>query len=43
MDEAREYMFKEVRERQIPYDLTHMWSLRNKTNEQRERRERERR
>ena len=26
-----------VRERQIPYDSTHMWNLRNKTNEQRKR------
>ena len=25
---------KSVRERQIPYDFTHMWNLRNKTNEQ---------
>ena len=24
---------KSVRERQIPYDFAHMWSLRNKTNE----------
>ena len=23
-----------VRERQIPYDFTHMWNLKNKTNEQ---------
>ena len=23
---------KTVRERQIPYDFTHMWNLRNKTN-----------
>ena len=34
---------KPVRERQIPYDFTNMWNLRNKTNEQREKeRERER-
>ena len=26
--------------RQIPYNFTHMWNLRNKTNEQREKRER---
>ena len=26
---------KSVRERQIPYDFTHLWNLRNKTNEQR--------
>ena len=24
---------KPIRERQIPYDFTHMWSLRNKTDE----------
>ena len=30
---------KSVRERQIPYDLIHMWNLRNKTNEQRGERE----
>ena len=39
MDGAREYNAKwnkSVRERQIPYDFTHMWNLRNKTNEQRE-------
>ena len=38
MDEARMYYAKQnksVRERQIPYDLTHMWNLRNETNEQR--------
>ena len=38
MDEAREYYTKRnksVREKQIPYDFTHMWNLRNKTNEQR--------
>ena len=28
---------KSVRERQILYDFTHMWNLRNKTNEHRER------
>ena len=26
---------KSARERQIPHDLTHMWNLRNKTNEHR--------
>jgi len=32
MDGAREYILnKSVRERQIPYDFTHMWNLRNKT------------
>ena len=33
MDETREYNAKQnesVRKRQIPYDLTHMWNLRNK-------------
>ena len=37
MDGARDYYAKQnksVRERQIPYDFTHMWNLRNKTNEQ---------
>ena len=33
---------KSVRERQISYDFTHMWNLRNKTNEQREKKERHR-
>jgi len=39
MDGAREYNAKwnkSVRERQVPYDFTHMWNLRNKTNEQRQ-------
>ena len=38
MDGAREYNAewnKSVRERQVPFDLTHVWNLRNKTNEQR--------
>jgi len=42
MDGAREYSAKQnksVRERQIPYDFTHMWNLRNKTNEQRKKEE----
>ena len=26
---------KSVRERQIPYDFTHVWNLRNKTDEHR--------
>ena len=30
---------KPVRERQIPYEFTHMWNLRNKTNEQRGKRD----
>ena len=39
MDGAREYYAKQnksVRERQIPYDFTHMCNLIHKTNEQRE-------
>ena len=39
MNGTREYNSKRnksVRERQMPYDFTHMWNLRNKTNEQRE-------
>ena len=34
MDGSREYKAmqnKSVRERQTPYDFTHMWNLRNKT------------
>ena len=34
MDRAREYYGnwnKSIRERQIPYDLIHMWNLRKKT------------
>ena len=34
MDGTRRYYVKQnkaVRERQIPYDFTHMWNLRNKT------------
>ena len=36
MDRAKEYYAKwnkSVQERQMPYDFTHMWNLRNKTNE----------
>ena len=36
MDRARMYYAKQnksIRERQIPYDITHMWNLRNKTDE----------
>ena len=43
MDRAREYYAKlsqAVKEREIPYNVTHMWNLRNKTNEQRGKRER---
>ena len=43
MDGAREYYAKckrLVRKREIPYDLIHMWNARNKTSEQREKRER---
>ena len=42
MDGAREYNAKgsqSVRERQISHDLTYMWNLRNKTNQQREKKE----
>ena len=42
VDGAREYNAKQnksVRERQIPYDFTHLWNLRNKTNKQRKKRE----
>ena len=38
MDGPREYNAKQsqpVRKRQIPYDFTHMCNLKNKTNEQR--------
>ena len=45
MDGAREYNAKwkkSVRERQKPCDSTHMWNVRNKTNEQWKKRERER-
>ena len=38
LDRARVYYIKQnksVRERQIPYDFTPMWSLRNKTDEHR--------
>ena len=41
MDGAREYNAKQnksARERQIPYDFTHMWNLKYKTNEQRKKR-----
>ena len=37
MDGSRGYHArrnKSIRERQIPYDLMHMWSLRSKTNKQ---------
>ena len=34
MDGATVYYAKQkVKERQIPYDFTHMWNLRNKTDE----------
>ena len=38
MNGARDYnemQSKSVRERQIPYDFTHMWNLRDKTDEHR--------
>ena len=37
-DGVRKYNTKQnksVKEGQMPYDFTHMWNLRNKTNEQR--------
>ena len=37
MDGAKMYYAKQnksIRERQIPYDLTHMWNLRNKANKE---------
>ena len=36
MDEPRDYQTKQSkseRERQIPYDITHLWSLKYATNE----------
>ena len=42
MDGATEHYAKQnksVRERQIPYYFTHLWNLRNKTNEQRKKRQ----
>ena len=44
VDGAREYNAKwnkSFRERQIPYDFTYMWNLRNKTSEQIKKRERD--
>ena len=44
MDGSRDYNAnrdESVRKRQIPYDFTHMWNLRKKTNKQREKKERE--
>ena len=38
MNEAGEYYAKQnkpVRERQMPYNFTHMWNLKNKTREKR--------
>ena len=35
MDGPTGYMLSEIKERQIPYNFTHVWNLRNKTNEQR--------
>ena len=32
---------KPVRERQIPYDFTHMWNLRNKTSKEKKKREKD--
>ena len=42
MDGGREYYAKGNRERQIPYDVTHKWNLRNKINRQSKKRERQR-
>ena len=45
MDGAREYnvkLNKSVRERQIPYDFTHMCNLRNKTSKGKREREKPR-
>ena len=42
MGGARAYYAKQnksVKERQIPYDFSHVWSLRNKTGEHRGRKE----
>ena len=42
VDGARMYYAKQnksIRERQIPYDFTHLWNLRNKTDEHMGRRE----
>ena len=35
--ELESVMLSKISQRQIPYDLTHMWNLRNKTNEWRKR------
>ena len=35
VDGTRAKWYKSVRERQIPYDFTYMWNLRNKTDEHR--------
>ena len=37
--ELKSIMLSKIRPRQIPHGLTHMWNLRNKTNEQREKKE----
>ena len=42
MDGTRGYYAKQnksIRERQLSYDVTHMWNLRSKTNDHREREE----
>ena len=33
-------MLREINQRQIPYDFTHMWNLRNETNDHRGEKER---
>ena len=39
--ELESIMLSGIREKQILYDFTHMWNFRNKTNDQRKKRERE--
>ena len=39
--ELESIMLSEIGQRQIPYDFIHMCNLRNKTNEQREKKERD--
>ena len=41
MNKTREYNAKQNRERQIPYNFTHMWNLRKKKQAQGEKRERD--
>ena len=39
--ELKHIMLSEISQRKTTYDFTHMWNLRSKTNEQRERKEKE--